>query len=66
VTQPLELSTEMLQELTMLAQPIRPGRRDDFIQTVARRLSRERVLGEGKVARIGREVQREFLLGPAR
>ena len=64
--QAFSLSDEMLRELTMLSQPIRPNRRDAFLREVSQRLGRERVLGEGKVSRIAREVQREFLFGPVR
>jgi len=64
--QAVSLSDEMLQTLTMLSQPIRPNRRDAYLKEVGLRLGRERVLGEGKVSRIAREVQREFLFGPVR
>jgi len=60
---PLSLTTEMISTLTMLAQPIRREQRDAFLQQVAQRLKREKVIGEGSVARIAREIQREYLLG---
>jgi hypothetical protein len=58
---PLALTNEMISTLTMLAQPLRRGQRHAFMETVASRLRREKVIGEGLVSRVGREVQREFL-----
>jgi len=59
---PLALTNEMISTLTMLAQPLRREQRDSFLQTVARRLRHEEVVGEGRVSRIAHELQRLYLL----
>ena len=61
---PIRLSDEALTALLQLAQPLPVADRSEFLQQVADRLSREPMLGDGVVFRVGRQVQSELLAPP--
>ena len=60
---PIRLSDDELDSVLAAARPIAIERRDAFLQHVAAEL-RSREIGPGLVARICREVQREFFDPP--
>jgi hypothetical protein len=61
---PLSLSDDQMDAVMRAAAPLHPADRSLFLQRIAERLRGVEVLGDGLVARIAREVQREFFRPP--
>lgn len=57
---PLALTDSQMTMLFEFARPLTPGDRDPFLQMVAQRLREYPTLGDGVVARVGRECAAEF------
>ena len=64
---PLAFSDAELDVIMNLAQPLDPELRDPFLRAVAIELARYQPadLGPGLVSRVGRSLQRQFLVTPA-
>ena len=60
----LKLTDEQLATITRAAAPLHPVDRGPFLEVIAGRLRGIAVLGDGKVARVARDTQREFLQVP--
>jgi hypothetical protein len=61
---PIALTDDQLDIITRAATPLHYLDRGPFLETVAERLRGINVLGDGIVARIARETQREFWRTP--
>jgi hypothetical protein len=61
---PLALTDDQLDAVRRAAEPLAPDLRAPFLETVARLLAHEPVVGDGSVARACREAQREFWKAP--
>ena len=64
---PLSLSTEEMDLLLALSQPIDPPRRSEFLQEVAQKLEASRQadeIGEGSIHRLARQIQRHYFDPP--
>jgi hypothetical protein len=61
---PLSLSDDQMDAVMRAAAPLHPADRSAFLERMAERLRGIEVLGDGLVARIAREVQREFFRAP--
>jgi hypothetical protein len=57
---PIALTDSQLSSIMGYAQPLQPADRIIFLELVAQRLRGERELGDGIVARVCRELQREL------
>jgi hypothetical protein len=57
---PLSLSDDQMDAVMRAAAPLHPVDRGPFLERIAQRLRGVEMIGDGLVARIAREVQREF------
>jgi hypothetical protein len=64
MSRPLALTDDQLQTIMRAAEPLHYIDRGPFLQAVAERLRGVRVLGDGVVARVVRDTQREFWRAP--
>lgn len=61
---PIKLSDEELDAVMRAAAPLDRDQRDPFLQAVAAELARCKLVGDGTVFRVCREVQRKFYRPP--
>jgi hypothetical protein len=61
---PASFSTEEMDVLRSLAQPLAAGKRDAFLEAVASALDSTGARGPGRVHQVAREVQRQFFNPP--
>jgi hypothetical protein len=61
---PIALTDEQLGQVMRAAEVLHPVDRGPFLERLAERLRGIEVLGDGLVARIARETQREFFKPP--
>jgi hypothetical protein len=61
----IALSDDALATLLRLAEPLHPTLRSPFLRDVAEALRGHAEIGDGLVARIGREVQARYLRPPS-
>jgi hypothetical protein len=63
-SRPLRLTDQELDAVFAAARPLEPGLRDPFLQAVANALNGAGEIGPGTVARVCREMQRQFFNPP--
>jgi hypothetical protein len=61
---PIALTDEQLGHVMRAAEVLHPVDRGPFLERIAQRLRGVEMIGDGLVARIAREVQREFFRPP--